>query len=75
MNPEIPRWGCSDLGFDAIGDWSNKFLSLEDLWVFRVDESDNGQFDDTDQNDDDVFFVEVPIYTDVYYEPYNLCYH
>jgi hypothetical protein len=50
-------------------------LSLEYFRVFRVNEGDDSELDDTDQDHDDIFLVEVSIDTNVNHEPDDLRYH
>lgn len=75
LQSKMPCGGSSDLGFDTVGNWSNEFLSIEHFGVFRVDEWYNSQFDNTDEYNNNILLLKVPINTDIDYEPDNLRNH
>lgn len=72
LKSKIPGWGGDNLGFDTVGNWSNEFLGFKNFGVFRVNEGDDCEFDDADEDDDDIFFVEVAVDADVDHEPDDL---
>ena len=75
LKAKVPGGGSSYFSLNAVGNWSNEFLSVKNLRIFRVYEGNNCEFNDTNQDHDDIFLVKVPIDANVNHKPDDLRYH